>query len=264
MKFYMMKRLLMIPLVALLLTSCGILRAGFDQERLGQAAAAAITAAAITDEDIVALSKQTIAQLDAEYSLAPASYQNRLSGLLSQVKDVEGMTINYKVYKTEEVNAFACGDGSIRVYSGLMDVMDDSELMAIIGHECGHVVHQDTKHAMKNAYLAYAARSAIGASKGAIGALSRSVLGDLGEAFIGSQYSQKQEYAADEYGYKFSTEYGYSPYSMCNALEKLVDLAGGSQASLVQKMFSSHPDSAERAKRMRMKADLATHGKEDK
>lgn len=81
------------------------------------------------------------------------------------------------------------------------------------------------------------------------------ILGDLGESFLSSQYSQKQEYAADEYGFKFSSEHGYSPYSMGTALEKLVTLAGSSNASLVQKMFSSHPDSAERARRMRAKAD---------
>lgn len=106
-------------------------------------------------------------------------------------------------------------------------------------------------------FILAAARDLISATGGAIATISKSVLGDLGESFIGSQYSQKQEFAADEYGYKFSTEHGYSPYSMCNALEKLVTLAGGSQASLVQKMFSSHPDSAERAKRMRAKADAS-------
>lgn len=168
------------------------------------------------------------------------------------------MKINYKVYQTNEVNAFACGDGSIRVYSGLMDIMNDSELMAIIGHECGHVVHQDSKTAMKNAYLANAARNAIGAAGGTVGALSNSVLGDIGESFLSAKFSQKQEFAADDYGFKFSTEHGYSPYSMSSALEKLVKLAGSSQSSIVQKMFSSHPDSAERAKRMREKADLAT------
>lgn len=256
-----MKKLFILSLSVLLLSGCGIMRAGFDQAQLSQAAAAALTAASINDAQVIALSQQTIAELDAQYPLADASYQKRLANLLSSVGDVEGMKINYKVYKTDEVNAFACGDGSIRVYSGLMDIMDDSELMAIIGHECGHVVHQDTKKAMKNAYLAYAARTAIAASNTTIGSLSRSVLGDLGEAFIGSQYSQKQEYAADEYGYKFSTEHGYSPYSMCHALEKLVDLAGGTKASTVQKMFSSHPDSAERAKKMKVKADLATIGK---
>lgn len=242
-----------------LATSCGLLtQTSWDSAQLAEAASAALTAASISDSQIAALSQRTVAQLDSQNKLAPDSYQQRLTRLMSGVKSIEGLPINCKVYQTSEINAFACGDGSIRVYSGLMDIMDDSELMAIIGHECGHVVHQDTKRAMKNAYLAYAARNVIGAAGGTVGALSNSVLGSLGESFVSSKYSQKQEFAADEYGYKFSTALGYSPYSMSNALEKLVKLSSGSQASYVQKMFASHPDSAERARRMREKADAAT------
>ncbi|MCQ2150942.1 MAG: M48 family metalloprotease [Bacteroidales bacterium] len=256
-----MKKLAIIAAAILTLSSCSALsKINWNEAQLAQAATTALTAASISDAQVIALSQKTVAELDAQNKLASETYQQRLGRLLADIPDVEGLKINYKVYETNEVNAFACGDGSIRVYSGLMDVMDDSELMAIIGHECGHVVHQDTKKAMRSAYLAAAAREAIGAAGGTIGALSNSVLGDIGESFISSQYSQKQEFEADEYGYKFSTEHGFSPYSMCNALEKLVRLAGSSQSSIVQKMFASHPDSAERAKRMRAKAD-ATQGK---
>ena len=41
-------------------------------------------------------------------------------------------------------------------------------------------------------------------------------------------------------------------------MEKLVDLAGSQQTSALSKRFSSHPDSAMRAERMRKKADAAT------
>jgi putative metalloprotease len=34
-----------------------------------------------------------------------------------------------------------------------MDIMTDNELLAVIGHEIGHVKNQDTKDAMKSAYL---------------------------------------------------------------------------------------------------------------
>jgi hypothetical protein len=37
-----------------------------------------------------------------------------------------------------------------------------------------------------------------------------------------------------------------------------VDLAGSQQTSALSKRFSSHPDSAMRAERMRKKADAAT------
>ena len=45
---------------------------------------------------------------------------------------------------------------------------------------------------------------------------------------------------------------------MCRSLEKLNDLSGGTQSSTLAKMFSSHPDSAKRAAKMRKKADQFT------
>lgn len=253
-----MKRIFSLLVLPLLLTGCSVLGGiNWNEGQLAAAAGNALTAASLSNEDIVRLSAQTVAQLDAQNVIDNGAYAQRLAKVMSGINTVDGLPLNFKVYKTKEVNAFACGDGSIRVYSGLMDVMDDGELMAIIGHEIGHVVHKDTKNAMKNAYLAAAARGVISAA-GSVGAIASNTLGDIGEAFVSSQFSQKQEYAADEYGFTFSTQHGQDAYSMSNALNKLVDLAGGSQASAVQKMFSSHPDSAERAAKMKEKADKYT------
>ena len=154
-----------------------------------------------------------------------------------------------------DINAFACGDGSIRVFSALMDLMDDDELMAVIGHEIGHVVHTDSKDAMKNAYLAAAAKSAAGAAGGVLEKLTDSQLGEIAQALSNAQFSQKQETEADEYGFEFCIKHGFDPYGMANALEKLNNLSEGQKASKFQQMFSSHPDSAKRASRMKEKAD---------
>jgi len=249
-----MRKLISALIAVSMLSSCALLQnTTWDQQQLAAAASSALTAASITNAQIIALSQQTVAQLDAQNTIDTGSYDKRLKKLLNGVT-VNGLTLNYKVYQTKEINAFACGDGSIRVYTGLMDVMDDDELLAIIGHEIGHVVNQDTKKAMKNAYLTAAARGLLG-SAGSVGAIAKSSLGDLGEAFVSSQYSQKQEYLADDYGFQFAIANGHSKYSMYNALNKLVSLSSGSQSSRVQKMFSSHPDSAERAAKIKAKAD---------
>lgn len=241
-----MKRFLIIAAACMSLCSCSLLGAiNWNSEALASAAGKAMTAASITDAQIVQLSAQSVAQMDQQNKIDTGAYQARLKKLLSNVK-VGGLDLNFKVYLTDEINAFACADGSIRVYSGLMDVMDDGELLAIIGHEIGHVVHQDSKNAMKKAYMASAARDAIAAA-GTAGALSSAMLGDISEAFVSAKFSQKQEYAADEYGFQFAIDNGQSPYSMATALEKLVNLSNGRQASAVAQMFSSHPDSAKRA-----------------
>jgi putative metalloprotease len=62
-----------------------------------------------------------------------------------------------------------------------MDLMDDDELFAVIGHELGHVVNKDSMKAMKRAYLGSAAREAIYAA-GGYGQLAGTILGDISEA----------------------------------------------------------------------------------
>ncbi len=226
-----------------------------------QAASDVAKAITLSDEDIARMSRESVEWMDEHNPIDTCEYDARLRRLTEGITEVDGLALNFKVYYVIDVNAFACGDGSIRVFSSLMDIMDDDELMAIIGHEIGHVVHHDVKDAMKSAYMASAALNAAGAAGGKIGQLSDSQLGDLAAALLDAQFSQKQEYAADEYGFEFCVKHGFSPYGMANGLGKLVELSKGAKASVVQKMFSSHPDSEKRAQRMKEKADAYVAGK---
>lgn len=220
-----------------------------------QALGDAATAVTLSDADIARMSHESVVWMDAHNPIDEGEYDARLKRLTEGITDADGLPLNFKVYYVIDINAFACGDGSIRVFSSLMDIMDDDELMAIIGHEIGHVVHHDVRDAMKNAYLASAARNAASAAVGTIGALSDSQLGAVATAFMDAKFSQKQEYEADEYGFEFAVKYGFSPYGMASSLNKLVELSKGEKASAIQKMFSSHPDSEKRAARMKEKAD---------
>ena len=243
---------------AWLFTGCSLLASiDWDQERIASATGKAVTAMSISDEQIVELCRQSVAQLDQQNTIDNGAYITRLRKLMSSVGQLNGLKLNYKVYRTNEVNAFASGDGSVRVYSGLMDLMDDGELMAVIGHEIGHVVHQDTKNALKKAYMASAASDLVGAA-GTVGAVTQGLAGGIAEALVNAQFSQKQELAADEFGFEFSVAMGYSPYSMANSLEKLKTLSEGREASKVAQMFSSHPDNIKRAERARAMADNYT------
>ena len=240
---------------AWLLSGCSLLTSvNWDHERIASATGKAVTAMSISDEQIVELCRQSVEQLDRQNTIDNGAYLARLNKLMNGIGQVNGLKLNYKVYRTEQVNAFASGDGSVRVYSGLMDIMNDDELIAVIGHEIGHVVHQDTKNALKKAYLASAASDLVG-SAGSVGAIAQGVAGSIGEALVNAQFSQKQEYSADDYGFDFSVAMGHTPYSMANALDKLKTLSEGQQASKVSQMFSSHPDNVKRCERMRTKAD---------
>ena len=212
------------------------------------------------DVAVTLIERQSVAQLDQQNTIDNGAYIARLRRLMSKVTQVGDLSLNFKVYRTEDVNAFASGDGSVRVFSGLMDLMDDDELVAVIGHEIGHVVHQDTKNALKKAYMASAASDLVGAA-GTVGAVTQGLAGNIAEALVNAQFSQKQELKADEYGFDFAIALGYSPYSMAKSLEKLKNLAEGTQSSKVAQMFSSHPDNLKRAQKMRERADAYTKKK---
>ena len=71
--------------------------------------------------------------------------------------------------------------------------MTDEEVMAVVGHEIGHVVHTDSKDAMKNAYLRSAVKNAAGAANDKEAKLTDSELGAMAEALAGAQFSKSKK-----------------------------------------------------------------------
>ena len=229
-----------------------------------QATVDVLQAATLKDEHVIQMARKYIDYADAQNALLPVDdpYAERLDRLTSRYVAVNGVPLNFRVYKTAQINAFATADGSIRIFSGLMDLMNDDELMAIIGHEIGHVARTDTKDALKNAYLRSAAQNAPGSVSGSVAArLSESQLAELANSLAQAQYSQKQEYDADEYGFEFCLKNNVDPYAMYHALDKLADMSktNRNNASAIVKAFATHPDSYKRAQRMKEKADALQH-----
>ena len=54
------------------------------------------------------------------------------------------------------------------VFAGLMEIMDDDKLLAIMGHEIGHVVNHDSRDAMKSALNWSAIRNGLSATSGGV------------------------------------------------------------------------------------------------
>ena len=211
-------------------------------------------AATVSEADLKSAALQMRAYNDKRAKVAaPGSkYGARLAKLTAKHVNEDGLALNFKAYISSDVNANASADGSVRVYSGLMDKLTDAELLAVIGHEIGHVKMQHTMSRMRTGYLASAGRKAAASSSGALGVLADSELGDLSEAVFKGQFSQSQETESDDYGLAFMKKHGYDVKSVESALRKLAAL-GGSKDGLAA-MTSSHPDPAKRADRQRERA----------
>ena len=235
------RALLLATSMAAALTGCQ----NMDSNGLLSSGAEAFQAYSLSDAQVKALSDQACKDMDSKATIAPtgSEYATRLGKIAAALGDnINGQPVNYKVYMAKDVNAFAMANGCIRVYSGLMDMMTDNEVEAVIGHEMGHV-----------ALGTNAVRAAAASAGGIVGSLSQSQLGDLGEKLVNSQFSQRQESEADDYSYDLLRKRGINPAGLATSFEKLAKLEAGRQSS----MFDDHPASAERAQhiRDRMSAD---------
>ena len=254
-----MKKLLIIMAVAVTMASCSALNI-VNQNAAIQAGAAAVQALTISDAQIAELCREYMAQSDKENTVLPASneYSQRLKRIMAKFKNIDKLNLNYAVYQSNVVNAFASGDGSVRVYTALMDAMNDDELFAVIGHELGHLINKDVRDAYRSAYLVVAARYGIAAVSDIGGAISTGFLGDLGQQLASAAYSRRQETEADETAFQFCVTNNVDPYAMYHALNVLLRLGGdtGTQGTVTQ-MFSSHPDTQKRANHIKEIAQAA-------
>ncbi len=233
--------------------------AQFNLKKAISGAAKAVKAVTLTDAQMTEYVKEYIDWMDKHNQVCDANspYTKRLNKLVEGLGDADGIPLNFKVYYVTDVNAFACADGSVRVFSSLMDIMTDEELLGVIGHEIGHVAHRDSKSGFRTALLTSALKDGISSQGGKAATLTDSQLGDLSEALVNATYSQKQEREADDYGYEFLKKSGKNPWSMALSFRKLKSLqeeAGAQKNSKLNQLFSTHPDLDTRIKRMEERA----------
>ena len=256
-----MKKLFIILSAAIMFASCS---EHFNAEYLLSGGAKVAQAASLTDEQIQAYVAQYVTQLDAQNTVLPetSAYVKRVRNMTKGITSVDGVPLNFKVYKTNDVNAFACADGSVRIYSGLLDKMTDDEVLGVVGHEIGHVALKHSKKQFKQALLTSALRDAVVSTGGTIAVLTASQLGDIGESLMSAKFSRKQETQADDYGYEFLKEHGKNPWAMAMAFEELLAMSSGgtssgtqaAASSAVSEIFSDHPATEKRIQRMAAKA----------
>ena len=228
--------------------------AQFNFKKAVDGASKAAKAFTLTDEQMAAYVKESVDWMDTHNPVLPDDdpYTQRLNRLVAGITEADGIPLNFKVYNVIDVNAFACPDGSVRVFAALMDIMNDDELLGVIGHEIGHVLKRHSKNAFKTQLLTGAMKDAIASTSGKAAALTESQLGTLGESLVNAKYSQKQELEADNCAYDFLVAHGKNPWGMVMSFEKLQSLEGDNaqKASYVSKMFSSHPETQARIEKL--------------
>ena len=238
-----------IMLKLLIIMFCFSLLSGCENTDVMTAADAgldAVKALTLSDKDVREIAVKSAQYADKKQTMAPPEnkYARRLNGLVRQQFQDGNLKFNYGVYISPEINAFAMADGTIRVYSGLMDMLDDGELRFVIGHEMGHVMKNHIRKKIQLAYAASAVRKGIASQGSTAGDIARSLFGGLAETLMNAQFSQLEEKEADDYGLGFLKREKVEPKDAVSALRKIAKLGRG------HSFLSSHPDPDKRAERL--------------
>ena len=154
----------------------------------------------------------------------------------------------FVVLNTSSPNAWALPGGKIAITRGLlMELEDEAELAAVLGHEIVHAAAKHSAQRMQRELLSQLV--VLGAAIALEGSdYANYVLGasGLGLLLVDQTYSRDAERDADRYGMKYMHAAGYDTAAAVTLQEKFVALAEGREGGWLEGLFSSHPASTER------------------
>lgn len=180
-------------------------------------------------------------------------YKKRLNTVLRKlIPYVHRPNITYYVHvlDTNIKNAYIAPDGGIYFTRGMMEFLDDDDLIAaVLAHELSHVSH---KHVLRK-FERYA-KDADNRNAKKVGIQFFVVLLTLGlfkltptglDMIIDKHYSMHDEIEADLLGCYYLKKAGYPPTNMLALLDRYNDLPGYKPI-----YFKTHPSSHKRYKRV--------------
>lgn len=164
------------------------------------------------------------------------------------------MPYNFHCVNANYVNAYAFPGGSIACTRGiLLDLDNEAELAALLGHELGHVNARHTAEIMSKSQLANMAvgglailtSATVGSGAGSLAGQ----LGQMGSSALLASYSRDNERQADNLGMAYMTRSGYGPQGMVGLMDMLNSM-NKHKSDATQVLFSTHPMSSERYQTM--------------
>src|SRR5574343_844993 len=166
------------------------------------------------------------------------------------------MPYSSRVLNANYVNAYTFPGGAVGVTRGiLVDLDNEAELAALLGHELGHVNARHAAQRQGTAMVTQVAMTGVNIIGAVAGVGSLTDIGtQLGASVLLASYSRDNEREADSLGQEYMVRAGYPASGRVGLQQLLVDQQKASPG-LLQTMFSTHPMSSERRDTARQLAE---------
>lgn len=209
----------------------------------------------MSPEQEIALDKQQSPfQYSADYGKVQDIYLNayldKVGRELAARSHRPDMPFSFRAVNAAYINAYAFPGGSIAATRGiLVELENEAELAALLGHEIGHVsarhtAEQATQGMLANILIAGASAATSAAGNDQFAGLIQG-LGGIGAGALLAHYSRDNEREADALGMEYMVRTGYTPKGMIGLMEVLLE-NGEQNPNAIELMFSTHPMSQER------------------
>jgi predicted Zn-dependent protease len=175
-------------------------------------------------------------------------YINQTGKKISGLTHRPHMPYSFRGVNAAYVNAYAFPGGSIAATRGiLIELRNEAELAALLGHEVGHVNARHTAHQMSKGTFTNTLIGGIATVAGTLSGLGglASQLGMLGSGVLLAHYSRDNERQADALGLEYMVKAGYNPNGFVGLMNMLRSTSKH-KPSAIELMFSTHPMSDER------------------
>jgi len=195
----------------------------------------------------VNLGQSMAANIGTQYKISTdgklTAYVQSLGAKVASVCDRKDITYHFAVVEDPQVNAFAAPGGYVYVTTGLLKAADnEAEVIAVIGHEVGHVVARHSAQSIQAQYGMAIAAQVLKLDKKSAGFQN---MVSLGKNLAFQGYSRENEYEADHLGALYTCRLGYDPKAEVTFFQKLQKLQK-TQPSTLEVWFSSHPATGSR------------------
>lgn len=208
------------------------------------------------DAEVNSMGLQAFDTLKREKKISHDAANNRfVSCVASAITREVGGEWEVVVFEDESLNAFALPGGKIGVHTGLLNLVDNQDQLAVvIGHEVGHVMARHSNERLSQQAGTNLGISLIQAIATPQSALGQTAVGLLG---IGAQYgvimpfSRLHESEADTVGLDLMAKAGFNPAESIRLWQKM---AQASQGAEPVEFLSTHPSHTSRIQNLQ--ADL--------